>query len=222
MKQITLLLLIAIFGLQSLNTLGNNNGEKVNIVGILYNHPNNYEGSPYLFPDWKNGKVYLSNGQTAENLQLKFSILSGDLIFYHETLKKLFVVDPISINAFTIYNNTDSLFFKKYEGENLSYRLKNGDFVEMLYNGQIKFMLKHTANISVANELNSKDKIFPRKRYFIQIGENTFETKAKINAVSKLFPESKKEIKRFVNEQHLKRKSLPDIVQLLKYIDKNH
>ncbi|HPR60855.1 MAG TPA: hypothetical protein PLF35_07915, partial [Prolixibacteraceae bacterium] len=176
MKQISILLLIAIFGLQSLSTWGNSNGEKVNIIGILYKHPNNYEGSPYLFPDWKNGKVYLNNGQTADNLQLKFSILSGELIFYHETLKKLFVVDPISINAFSIYNNADSLFFIKYEGENLNYRLKNGDFVEILYSGQIKFMLKHTANISIANELNSKDKIFARKRYFIQIGEKTFET----------------------------------------------
>lgn len=221
MKHLIIIFFVAGFVFSTLTSLSvGNNGEKVNLKGTLFTHPNNYEGSPYLFSDWKLCNINLDNGQKAYDIKVKFNILNGDLVFYHDTLKNLFVADPISIKSFTIYNTpNDSLYFEKYEGDGLSYRLKNGEFVEFLYNGNLKFMLKHTASISVANELNAKDKIFPRKRYFIKNNEQIIEIKPSIKSVIKNYTAHKKELRKYVNEHHLKNKLVHDIASLIEHID---
>ena len=196
------------------------NGNKVELQGILYIHPNIYEGSIYLHREWLSGNITLENGTTAYDIKLKYNILSGDLIFYHETLSKLYVTDRNILHSFTLnQGKPDSLYFIKYNGEGMGFRLKKSDYVELLHNGNLKFMIKHTANISAANELNTKDKVFPRKYYFIEKEGQLHEIKPRVRSVIKLFPDRRSEIKHIAAEHHLHNKSVTDIAKLIKLMD---
>lgn len=200
-----------------------NNDEKVNIQGVLYHALNKYEGSPYLFDKWVNGNLYLENGKTAYDIKLKFNILNGSLIFYHEVHRKLYTVDQNTVKSFTLKSNSsDSLYFEKYNNEDFGFKLKTNEFVQVLHQGEIKFYIKHTSTISVANELNSKDKIFPKKRYFIHTNEFICDVKPSIKSVTKVFGNKKRIYRQLASKNHLKNKSLADISKLLSLIEEQN
>lgn len=200
-----------------------NNGEKVNIQGVLYQAPLNFEGLPYLFTDWVNGNLSLEEGKTVYNVKLKFNILNGSLIFYHDFLRKLYTVDANTVKSFTLKSNSpDSLYFEKYNNKDFGFKLKTNDFVEVLHQGEIKFYIKHTATISTANELNSKDKIFPKKRYFIHTNEFISDVKPSIKSVTKVFGNQKRVYRQLASKNHLKNKSLTDISKLLSLIEEQN
>jgi hypothetical protein len=196
------------------------NGERVNLRGTLFAHIYNYEGSPYLLNDWKQGKIELENGQTAYGINVKYSILTGDIVFFNDTLKRQFTVDNETVKSFTIYDRPDSLYFEKHTGDDLGYRLKNSDFVQILYNDNTKLMVKHTVDILAANELKAKDKIVHRKRYFIQGSGKLSEIKPTLRSVIQQYPEQKKELRKILAEHDLKNKSIADIVFLMGYVNR--
>lgn len=196
--------------------------KKMEIYGILYFHPNIYDGSPYLYNDWSFSSLELVNGDVVDNVRVKYNILTSEIIFYHDKFRKLFAVDQATLKSFTInYNRADSLHFEKYNGNDIGYRLKKNDFVHLLYKGNLKFIVKHTANVSEANDLNSKDKIFPKNIYFIIKGNETIEIRLKTKSVLKIFPEHKQELKKLISENKIKNHSEKELARFIKLIDEN-
>lgn len=213
-----LLLIITVNKVSAINNPHNQND--VNICGILYIFPHTYEGSPYLFDTWSIGTVYLENGEQVDNLRLKYNRLSGQLIFYHEKYKKLFVVDTLILHSFTLNNGlSDSLFFTKYEGEELGFRLSKGDFLNLLYDGKMKFMVKRTATISLAKEIDEYNKIEPKNLYFLKNGNKTDEIKLNKRSLMKLFPNKRQEIKKIARQNHFSRKSEIGMLKLISALD---
>lgn len=88
--------------------------------------------------------IALQNGKVATNVKCRFNIVSNDLLFYNESLKRVFIAEKDFVTSFTIdAGNADSLFFFKYNGSDVGYRLKNDDFVHSLYKRKINFFVKH-------------------------------------------------------------------------------
>jgi len=194
--------------------------EKVNVYGTLYHHPQRLEGTPYLKKDWSNGTITNFDGKVASPVQLKFNLLSNDLIYYNESIKQLFKVDKETLLSFTMNIEPHEIyFFEKYTGKTIGYKLKPDDFIHVLYKGRFYFFVKHSAEISESNEVSSNDKVFPKNSYFIQFDGETNEIKLKLKSVLKLFPEQKKEIKKLANQLNFRKKSEHKLVELLKAIE---
>ncbi|MDA3931079.1 MAG: hypothetical protein PF541_19180 [Prolixibacteraceae bacterium] len=190
-----------------------------NLLGILYQHPRGVEGSTFLSEDWCSGNIKMYDGSVVNDVRLKYDILKNDLVFYNPEFKRIFIIDPVTISSFTMVEKQNTMYFIKYNGVELGYRLKNNDLIHVLYNGKIKLLAKHTSDISEANDINSKDKIYPKDYYFIQNGDVVHEIKLKLNSVLRLFPKQKQKIKKLASEIHFRRKSETEMHRLIEGID---
>jgi hypothetical protein len=196
--------------------------ENVKITGRYYNYPIGLEGSPYLHEEWQAGNLNLENGKTANNVKIKFNIITNDLIFYNEALKRVFIVDKATIKSFVMNpGRSDSLYFIKYNGPGVGFKLKTNDFVHVLSQGKINFFVKHLADVIDANDINSKNRVYPKNFYFFSGENNTDEIKLDYRSVYNLFPSKKKELKKLIIENKIKRANENNLIKLFKLIEKD-
>lgn len=190
--------------------------QQVNLYGILFYQPHGLEGSPYLFPDWRTGHVKLYNGQEATEVKMKLNILSNDLVYYNEHFKNLFIADRNTVESFVMKKNQpDSMLFIKYQGTEIGYKLKNNDFVHLVHEGKITLLAKYSADVSEANDITSRDKIYPRNNYFVVYNNKVTELKLNLKSFTRVFPEHKKEIRKLATSIHFRNKSLRDMNRLI-------
>jgi hypothetical protein len=195
--------------------------ENVKLTGRYYTYPIGLDGSPYLQNDWQEGNLNLENGKTAFNIKIRFNIINNDLIFYNESLKRVFIADKETVKSFIMNpGRNDSLLFIKYSGPNVELKLKNNDFVHVLCQGKINFIVKHLADVIDANEVNSKDRVYPKNFYFLNFGNKTVDINLSYRSVYNQFPSKKKEIKRLISENKLRHVSEANLIKLFTLIDK--
>jgi hypothetical protein len=192
----------------------------VKLSGRSYLYPIGLEGDPYLFSEWSTATIRLENGQVAEGEKVKLNIITNDLIFYNEELKRIFVIDKETVKSFTINpGSSDSLFFIKYRGESVGYKLKENDFIHVLKFGVINFYVKDLADVVNATDINSKDKIYPKKYYFLERNHSTVQIALNYRAIYKYIPTKRKEIKKLITSNKLSRSSELNIIKLIGLIN---
>lgn len=223
--QTIFLLCTGIFIMLNLLVVASNNKgypqENINLTGKFYAYPIGLDGSPYLQSEWQVGNLNLENGKTAYNVRIQFNIISNELIFYNESLKRVFIADKGTIHSFVMNpESADTLFFMKYSGPEVGYKLKKDDFVHVLSQGKINFMVKHSANVINATESNARDKVYPKDFYFINFNNQTLETKISYRTVYSLFPSKKKEIKKMISENRIRKATEDNLIKLFKVINK--
>ncbi|HNW49922.1 MAG TPA: hypothetical protein PKH79_02500 [Prolixibacteraceae bacterium] len=197
--------------------------ETVKLVGKYYALPMGLEGSPYLFDDWLSGTIFLKNGKVARDTRIRLDIVTDELLFYHETLKRVFVVDKATIDSFVVNpGRSDSMSFVKYSGEPIRFKLDSNSYIQMLYDGKrMDFFIRHKADIVKATESNSKNKVFSRTFFYVTVNGKTEEIKPRMRSFYSVFPQKKKEIRRLVSEYKLKRSTRENMVSLIKLLDQS-
>ncbi len=196
--------------------------DKVSLSGKLYMHPVGLDGSPYLIEDWTDTDLFLENGQIAKNIKTKFNLIDNDLIFYNDGLLRVFIIDKETIKYFKYKTgSSDSTLFIKYSGPELGYKLKNSQFVEVIYNKEISLFVKHFAEVISPNDLSSKKKVYPKKSYFLMIQDVPQEIRLRYRYIYKLFPEKKKEIRKIISENKLRKANVTNFCKLLSIIEED-
>jgi hypothetical protein len=194
--------------------------ENVKLSGRSYNYPVGYEGNPYLTEDWMIANLLLEDGQLSEKIKVRLNILTNDLIFYNDELKRVFILDKETIKRFTVNPGTrDSMVFVKYKGENISFKLKNNDYIHELQSGTISFFVKDGADIVNASDVSSKNKIYPKKYYFVKTEKGFSEIKLNVKSIIQLFPDRKKEIRLLAKTNRIKRNSEFSISKLIRLLN---
>lgn len=122
-QSILLLFMLLLIGLNA-NAQSVNNNTNARLHGIQYRQPRGLDGSPFLSNDWLETKITLYNEEIAEGVLTKFDCLNNDLVFYHNTLKNLFIIDKSTVDTFTIHKNNQQLNFIKYKGTTVGYKFK--------------------------------------------------------------------------------------------------
>lgn len=199
------------------DTLTNNE-----LYGIRYYQTLGLDGSTYLFSNWCIGSVTLFNGETINNIKMKFDILNNELVFYHDKFKILFKADKNSVQSFTLNYNNNDLFFVKYKGAEINYKLRTDNFIQVLYQGNVQLVVKRTAEISNPNDANYRNKIYPRNFFFVINNNEISEIKLNLKSLTTLYPERKQEIKKLASQIKFKAKSEAEMIRLIQAIDKNN
>lgn len=196
------------------------NTNNVFLQGIEYRKAVNYSGSAFYFNDWQKGVAVLNNGKQTEKMDIQFDILNGNLVFFHNDLNKLYYADKNTVEAFIINNKNNQLYFEKYRGPEINYKLKKDDFIEIIHKGQYVFFAKYSSIITVATEKQEKDKITPRNYYFIETEPgNIVEIKLRLRKFRKIFPEHKKTIKNIISKNKLRNRSVQDMATLIRIFE---
>jgi hypothetical protein len=80
-------------------------------------------------------------------------------------------------------------------------------------------MLKDSADVINATEPNSRNKIYPKDWYFIIYNNHTIETKLNYRSVYSLFPSKKKDLKKMISENRLRKATKNNLITLFKLIN---
>jgi len=75
------------------------------------------------------------------------------------------------------------------------------------------------ADVINANDVNSKDKIYPRKFYFIQVANTVVQVKPNFSMVYHFFPGKKKEIKKLMKANKINRSNESNLRKLIDLIN---
>ncbi|HPR32346.1 MAG TPA: hypothetical protein PLK12_09630 [Prolixibacteraceae bacterium] len=194
--------------------------ENTRLYGIAYIFPVGLEGSPYLYDDWQDGKILLENGETAERVPIRFNRITNDLVFYNKELLKVFRADKATIHSFDFLDpDGKNRLFIKYTGEEVLYRLQKNDLIEVLHEGHISLYVKHFSEIIASNDLHARDKIHPSTFYFLKVGDQTVEVRKNIRSVFRYFPGNKKEIKKWLAQNQLTRRSEKSFTRLVEWMN---
>ena len=193
-----------------------------NLYGTLYNHRHNYDGSAYLYDNWLYGGIFLENGTEATNVLLRYDMLEDNVVFYHEKEKLLFAVDKSTVKSFyLIKNDRDTVFFQKHQGKKIDSRIQNNDYLQILYKGKLQFIARHNAIISLATDSKTQDEIIQQHFYYLKKDNRYYEIDLNYRSLFKLFPDRKKEIKKLIKKNYLRRRKESNMAELISLIDQS-
>ncbi|MCF8357213.1 MAG: hypothetical protein K9H26_00540 [Prolixibacteraceae bacterium] len=198
--------------------------EKTKLYGKIYYYPLGLEGSPYLNKDWQIGNIVLESGKVANEIKIRLNIIQNDLVFYNESLLKVFTIDKNTLRSFSMKTAPGATphRFIKYTGEEIGFKLRKNDLIEVLHEGNITLYVKHLADVINSNNLNSKNKVYPKEFYFLKVNGKVVEIRGNARSVIKYFPDNKREIKKMIKANRLRKRGEQNLVKLIALIDSDY
>jgi len=178
----------------------------------------NVEGSPYMFDEFYEGVVKLTNGHTTEPLEIRYNTHTQSVDFMSGNLA--FNVDGENIESFHFTaKGKEYKFIKGYDAS----RLSEDDFVEVLVDGEVKFLARHhtaffedTASYGTAtkNNLYRSD-----VTYYIKVGDDSPERLRSLNKrrVMNNLDRFEDELEQYADRNNIDFSEKDDVAKLIQY-----
>ncbi len=186
-----------------------------NKIVITDSRPN-LDGSPYLFEDWRNGSIYMNNGDTIVSIMLRYNVYKDEMQFQNED--KIYTIgSPENIARIILDNQT--FVYLNYEEEG---KPKKGYF-EVLSQGTTCLLQRHfptilAANFNVAlNSGNKNDQLSLKKKFYLKKEALVVEIDKKGKNYVSAFDLKGKDIQKFAKDNDLSFKKDEDLIQITKF-----
>ena len=171
------------------------------------------EGTPYYTEDFTNGSLELYNGNKTEELTMNFNIYENRVEYQYNG--NTYAVSSAGVRHFNLTTNgEDKLFKKGFE----SRRLDANEFVEVVVEGPISFLIKHEVNFTENSgggygSATQKSTYSKNERYYLQKnGETIYLRRPNNRRVSRHF-DGNKEVEAYIEEQNLDLSEPQDIAK---------
>ena len=211
---------------QDLTGLKEYSGEKYGTSDFLVNgwkyYPEHFnaKGSPnFQNLNWADGSLSTTGGETFNHLDIRYNIQMDGVVLKQilsDGLPAFVMLNKDFISSFTIKSHT---FIK---ADNLTPHMQLTGYVEVVYSGGIRFYLKHQKDFVGNYNANTPEGSFSKQKTtkYIVIDEQLVKVQKK-KALLVLFPENKKQIKKFMgsNKIRYKKATNPQLRMLLQYCD---
>ncbi|REL24678.1 hypothetical protein DYD21_17640 [Rhodohalobacter sp. SW132] len=223
------ILVLSIFMLQlSSNEISAQVGQEINTYQMIQDLSPGYmerfekeidaDGSPYLFNEFLSGSLTFMNGKTVSDVPLRFNIHEENVQFQNNG--NIFVLDAEVINKIEITGQNETITLQKgFDAR----RLSENNFVEILADGDAKFMVKYSATLRQANAnygaSANTNEFSTTETYYVKFGNEDTERLRRLNErrVLRVFPDHSDEIEQFVNNNNLQLDNADDVAALFKY-----
>jgi hypothetical protein len=188
-----------------------------NTLRVVNSDNQNLVGSPYLVDNWAKGNVKFFNAKPAENLDLKFDVLENILVLKGADDAENIFSEKISEFSLSIAGK-ERLFktgFLDSKNQLVS------AYLEVLFNGKIKFFCKNTKVIIESKEYNTPTitkKIEDGLEYYFSKDSNQISL-IKLNEKSILQFLANPALAKYVSDNKLNLKNREDLIKLLQYTD---
>ncbi len=175
-------------------------------------------GNPYLFRDWSDGLVRFSSGRQLKQFKLKFDCAQNKLMLQFNG--STFAAES-NISEFVIFQKngkkTDSLHFKKGYP---NYGKATGEtFYQVLTEGTVTLLHLFNKNILEEKQIAATSSIRryqDEEKLFLLRGNQLSEIGREKNSLTNLLSDKSEELKRFIDENDLKMKSVADITKVVR------
>lgn len=204
-----LLVSITIVSSNAQSTLSDANGRAL----VSAKNPE-IEGSPYLYDDWKNGSVKLTNGTVYDNSELKVDLLENHLLFKGSNNEPLMFSE--SVKEFILFLDNDKTHGKLYR-----YGYDNTmDFYEVLVDGKCQLLKLHKKSIGAKASYASSTTvkmILDAINYYIYKSGSLITVKKDKKSVLSALGDKQAELESYIKTNNIKFKDENDIVKLVTY-----
>jgi len=186
-----------------------------------------YQGSPYIFEDWKSGSVTTHNGQKLQEVQLNLDLYSHQWLVQYEDKAYALAEDIISRVIVDSNSSKDRIFVPLSLPPDGKTR-----FVQLLYEDQMRLIKTFEIQLNTI-ENNSggygTSTNAPEIKRFVQTiiyyvmdlkGELLYSFEGKKKAVQDAF-QDREDIQKFIKRNKFKFKDDTDIIQLVQYYEDN-
>lgn len=173
-------------------------------------------GNPYLFRDWSDGLVRFTSGRLMKQFKLKFDCAQNRLMLQFNG--SVFGAES-KISEFVIFQKngkkTDSLLFRK--GFPKSGLATEETFYQVLAEGPVTLLQLFSKNIIEEKQIANS----PTRRYqddnklFLFRNRQLIAVSKDKHALAELFADKSQELKRFIEENDLKMKSMADMTRVV-------
>lgn len=230
MSRIIQLFFLIYFILSAVCSLGIEQADDWNtprLIGKRYSSTFSYKGPQYLDTEWRDGTVYLSNGDSATHIFLKYNRYLDELIYFNKQTNSMVRLDKKPITGFRITIGNDVFYFKKLAFNRSS---EKASFYEVLYRGRhIEFLVHRFSELSICPSYigesgMKKDMEFKKvENYLISDNENgLLPIRLKKKSLVLKFGElKKKEIRKFLHQYHLSVNDEDSMVLALRLLTEN-
>jgi len=178
----------------------------------------NVEGSPYMFDEFYEGVVELTNGHTTQPLQIRYNTHEQSIDFMSGNLA--FNVEGENIESFHFTaNGKEYKFIKGYDAS----RLSEDDFVEVVVDGEVKFLARHhTAFFEDSASYGSatKNNIYRSDvTYYVKVGDKSPERLRSLNKrrVMNNIDRFEDELEQYADQNNIDFSDKEDVARLIRY-----
>ena len=192
------------------------------ITGIPFRETGvNYDvtGSPFLFDEWKQGKVILYNGSEYDNVMLRFNTLKN--IFYFNRNDSVFELpdDATEVSLKNTADNGNELDFKKIISTDN--KLPMAAFVQVLSNGKVPLYKQYIKRIEGDNFSNglitTKKTIVDHNSLWTIKNNETLPVKLNSRSLEEITFDKKDQVLNFVKTKKLNIKNEKDFAEAITY-----
>ena len=178
----------------------------------------NVEGSPYMFDEFYEGVVELTNGHTTQPLQIRYNTHEQSIDFMSGNLA--FNVEGENIESFHFTaNGKEYKFIKGYDAS----RLSEDDFVEVVVNGEVKFLARHHTSFfedSASYGSATKNNIYRSDvTYYVKVGDKSPERLRSLNKrrVMNNIDRFEDELEQYADQNNIDFSDKEDVARLIRY-----
>ena len=175
----------------------------------------NIEGDPYLYNSWKFGDVKFKDGSIFKNIQLKYNLISDELVFKGEDGQEMLFLQPVA--EFTLFPSGES-FINGFKG---SKNFTEKTYLQQLNYGKTIVYKRTIKNIVERREYNSATST----QTFVQNVLYFYSTKDIALALFKkekksllvLLADKQKEVEAYISSNNLNVKDDKDLAAILTF-----
>ena len=210
----TILMLLVSFGFANAQYLQDVQGRP--IMEISYT---DIKGTPFLFDDWVSGIVILGNGETFNNVPLKYNVFDEKLYFKNPKNNELLeFVQPVKSFKFNELKGA-GVFSKGFPAID---RFNSETFYDVLFDGKVKLLNKKYKTVLEVRPYNSAtvEKSFvDRNDYYIVKGNKIERIKNSRKDFLDIFSDKSAQIDAFIKKEKINFKNNDDLVKVFNYFE---
>jgi hypothetical protein len=195
------------------------------LTGTIYHLPVEVSSRHFLHERFLDGEVLMEDGDLFMNLHLRYLAYGDQLAAYNSNLHQMFIVDKKKVSRFTVRNDLgEQNFIKVYLNAGISGQDR---YFEIKYEGKRWFLVFHQIveeKTSIYRNEHGKlrDTVIKLRKTYFMYDPVTKKFRYLYNSRSsfvRLFPESKREIRRLFRRNRLYRFDELEMVHAFRILD---
>lgn len=209
------------FHWQQLNEASNR--LKGKLTGTVYTLNAKSNLNYFLQDEWVDGEIMLIDGDNFEGLRLRYNAFDDELVVYNNNLRNLFVADKKKVKSFTVKTPEGEQKYVKYVVDET---VNDSRYFEMIHAGKQQLLAFHKVVEEQITPYTDKYGILKDIRFKRSISYFTFSAQTgfqklipRRSSLLKLFPEQKREVRRFLRKNRLAVYKEKDMIQAFILLD---
>jgi hypothetical protein len=192
------------------------------ITGVIYHISAMANSNFFLQKDWATGTIVLEDDIIFDNVRMRYQAMDDELVVYNDLLRTLFIIDKETVKEFRIPLENGEMHFIKLNYDGFG---KGQRYFEQIYNGVYKLLGFYYVEEKKTAPFMSQG-IMRDTEYHLAVNYYLYSEKSGFNRLQmkrkslyKVFPESKKEIRKLFRKNHVLISEKQGMIQAFKLLE---